>query len=276
MIWLRSDFVQALPKLSDPFDYIMGLEGTLYKAANGRRTVRFSLNGRGYFLKAHSGVGWQEILKNLLQLKRPVTGARNEWLGIQRLQSLGVATTPLVGYGQRGWNPARRRSFVITEALPDTVSLEHFCREWGQSGPPAAAIPFKRALIRQVAEIARCLHENGINHRDFYLCHFLLDCSGGRVRRLEPPRLILIDLHRVQLRRATPRRWKIKDIGGLYFSSLDLGLTRRDLYRFIRAYRNRPLRDALRLPEEQAFWQAVRARACGMYRSCHSRKPVEP
>jgi heptose I phosphotransferase len=92
--------------------------------------------------------------------------------------------------------------------------------------------------------MARSMHGGGVNHRDFYLCHFLL--------HLDPPptptalRLSLIDLHRAQCRAFTPRRWRDKDLAGLYFSALDIGLTRRDFLRFLRGYFARPLRDILR------------------------------
>jgi heptose I phosphotransferase len=59
-------------------------------------------------------------------------------------------------------------------------------------------------------------------------------------------RLSLIDLHRAQVRSATPTRWRNKDLAGLYFSALNIGLTRRDKLRFLKAYFQRPLRDILR------------------------------
>jgi hypothetical protein len=47
------------------------------------------------------------------------------------------------------------------------------------------------------------------------------------------PIIPLIDLHRAQLRKKTPRRWVVKDVAGLYFSVMDIGLTQRDLFRFV-------------------------------------------
>jgi hypothetical protein len=44
----------------------------------------------------------------------------------------------------------------------------------------------------------------------------------------------------------TPRRWRDKDLAALYFSVLDIGLTQRDLLRFLVAYFVRPLRLLLR------------------------------
>ncbi len=194
-------------KGEDPFDRLMALEGEVYKLKTDHRTVRFTFEGKSYFAKLHRGAGWKEILGQLLKLRRPVLGAQTEWRAIQRLERLGIPTTPLVGYGKRGWHPARLESFVITEELTERVSLEDLGREW-QASPPRPA--FRRAVIGEVARIARVLHENGLNHRDFYLCHFLIR-RPAKENRLDPDTrrasglLHLIDLHRVQVRRRTPR-----------------------------------------------------------------------
>ena len=273
MLELSPEFAAQLPAGTDPFDAVMRLDGELYRDMDNRRTLRFTLNGRRYFLKAHYGVGWREILKNLLQLKLPVLGARNEWRAIRRLESLGVETMRLVGCGERGWNPARRESFVITEALENTRSLEDICAAWEYTPPATGSeIRLKRALIDRVAGIARLMHASGMNHRDFYLCHFLLDCTGDVLRLpLDALHLYLIDLHRVQLRSHTPARWLVKDIGGLYFSAMRIGLTRRDLFRFMAAYRDKPLR--LTLGEDAGFWERCRRRAHGLYHAYYHEQP---
>ena len=271
---LSPEFAAQLPAGIDTFDYLMQLDGEMFRDIDNRRTLRFTLGGKRYFLKAHYGVGWKEVFKNLLTLRLPVLGARNEWRAIQTLTQLGVETMTLVAWGERGLNPANRQSFVITEALEDTESLEDFCADW-ESKPPAtkAQLHLKRALICRVATIARRMHASGINHRDFYLCHFLLDVSADVYSR--PPealRLSLIDLHRVQLRRRTPMRWVVKDIGGLYFSAMRIGLTRRDLYRFMKIYRDTPLRVTLR--EDGKFWSRCRLRACSLYHSFYHELPA--
>ena len=93
------------------------------------------------------------------------------------------------------------------------------------------------------------MHGGGVNHRDFYICHFLLHLDP--VPSPANFKLSLIDLHRAQIRNKTPRRWRDKDLAGLYFSALEIGLTRRDVLRFLRAYFERPLRVILR--EEAAL-----------------------
>ncbi len=273
MIKLDAEFAAQLPPEVDAFDYIMQLDGEMFRDIDNRRTLRFSLNDKRYFLKAHYGVGWKEIIKNFLQFRLPVLGARNEWCAIKHLQQLDVDTMILVGYGERGLNPARRQSFVVTEALEETISLEDFCADW-EEHPPAtkAELSFKRALINKLAEVSRRMHESGMNHRDYYLCHFLLDRSTGAMKDpVSMPRLSLIDLHRAQIRKRTPLRWIVKDIGGLYFSSMRIGLTRRDLYRFMMAYKNKCLRDTLK--DDGKFWSRCRLRACGLYHSFYHELP---
>ena len=238
----------------DPFVAVEALEGEVFRELEGRRTLRTEVAGRGYFVKIHHGVGWAEMLKNLLSLRLPVLGAQNEWRAIQRLRELGVDSMRAVAYGQRGHNPARRRSFLVTEELAPTVSLEDYSLDWVELPPP---VRLKRVLITRVAEMARRMHAGGVNHRDFYICHFLL--------HLDPPptaerlRLSLIDLHRAQVRARTPRRWRDKDLAALYFSALDIGLTSRDLLRFVAAYFARPLRHVL--SEETALLSGLASEA---------------
>lgn len=224
----------------DPFGAVEALQGQVFRKLEGRRTLRTEVEGRGYFVKIHRGVGWGDIFKNLLSLRLPVLGAGNEWRAIRRLTELGVGTMRAAAYGERGANPARRHSFIVTEELAPTVSLEDFCRDWPQVPPPPR---LKRALIARVADMARRMHEGGVNHRDFYLCHFLLHLEPAPAA--DALRLSLIDLHRSQVRGHTPRRWRDKDLAALYFSALDIGLTRRDKLRFLREYFPGPLRDTL-------------------------------
>ncbi len=262
MIWFAPKFLAAWGKAAPGMTEIFKITGEIYREPPGanRRTLRFERGGRGFYLKLHWGVGWREIIKNLASLRLPVLGAKNEWQAIQRVEQLGVETMQLAGYGQSGLNPARRRSFVITEELAGCISLEDYCRDWPRQPPPFAR---KRALIERVAGMTRRLHGHGLNHRDLYICHFLLQQPwDGRDASLH---LHLIDLHRVQMRRQTPRRWVVKDVGSLHFSSMEIGLTRRDRLRFLRCYFGRPLRQLLR--DEAALLRAVQQRADALYRT---------
>jgi len=268
--WLREEFQREWQN-KDAFAEVRQLEGKLFRKVAARRTIQFPFAGRSYFLKAHYGVGWKEIFKSLLSGRLPVLGARQEWDAIHRLEELGVETMTAAGFGERGRNPAALESFIITEDLVGTVSLEDFCEHW-QSEPPAFLL--KRALLRRVAWMSRTLHDNGVNHRDFYICHFHLDTRDeAKLARGEDLHLYLIDLHRAQLRDKTPRRWRVKDTAGLYFSAMDIGLTRWDVLRFMRWYSGKPLKQTLR--DDLTFWQAVQKQALQNYHKLHNKPPTQ-
>jgi heptose I phosphotransferase len=268
---LRDDIARAWSG-QDAFEAARRQQGTVFRDKEGRRTLRFELAGRGYFLKLHQGVGWGEIFKNLLQLRLPVIGASNEYLAIRALEKIPIDTLSVAAYGRRGINPATQLSFLVTDELTGVESLEDFCGRW-PSQPPSFAL--KQALILRLADIARRLHGAGINHRDFYLCHFLLDISAPiTAASVTQAPLYLMDLHRAQIRKRVPRRWLIKDLGGLYYSALDIGLRRRDILRFLRAYGGRPLRELL--GADLPFWRAVLRRAGQIYRRDHGREPASP
>ncbi|QKJ89057.1 Lipopolysaccharide core heptose(I) kinase [Paramixta manurensis] len=215
----------------DPFSEAEKLQGDVFRALETRKTLRFEIAGKGYFIKLHYGTTLKEVVKNLLSLRLPVLGADREWKAIHRLAEQGVDTMKGIGFGQKGLNPLRRTSFIITEDLAPTISLEDYCADWVKNPPE---LHVKRAIIKRVAEMVREMHRSGINHRDCYICHFLLHLPfDGTENTLK---LSVIDLHRSQIRTKVPRRWRDKDLIGLYFSSLDIGLTRRDYIRFMMTY----------------------------------------
>lgn len=253
----------------DIFRQLATMEGQVYREKEGRRTFRFELDGESYFAKVFMGLGWKALWRALFKFRKPVFSAENEWKAIAKLEQIGIDTMQIVGLGKRGRNPARQESFIITKELKPTISLEDLCRDW-RTQPPS--LHLKRALIARVAEIARKLHDNGIVHRDLYLCHFLMD-TGDAAAHLPNAalRLYLIDLHRTERRRKMKERWRVKDVAGLYFSSMDIGLTQRDRLRFIEAYRKRPWREAI--AAEKHFWKRVVRRAHAGYREFRRKNP---
>lgn len=224
----------------DAFEEVKTLQGEVFRELETRRTLRFELADKSYFLKWHRGTSLKEIVKNLLSLRMPVLGADREWNAIHRLRDLGVDTMHGVGFGEKGVNPLTRTSFIITEDLTPTISLEEYCADWATNPPD---VKVKRMIIERVATMVQKMHAGGINHRDCYICHFLLHLPfSGEEKDLK---ISVIDLHRAQIRRNVPRRWRDKDLIGLYFSSMNIGLTQRDVFRFMKVYFDQPLRDVM-------------------------------
>ena len=167
-------------------------------------------------------------------------------------------------FGERGWNPAARESFLITAELERMTPLEDFCRDW-KIQPPDPAL--KRRLITRLAEVCAGMHYSGLNHRDCYICHFLLKKD---TLASSDPTLHVIDLHRAQIRAKVPHRYLVKDVAGLFFSSMDTGITSRDILRFIRAYADPPLRQEL--AENRRFYEDVKKAARKLYRKEFSKE----
>lgn len=262
-----NDFFRRLwPPPADPFRRVAELSGKEFRRVKTRRTFRVELEGRGFFVKHHLGVGWREIVKNCLMFKRPVLGALDEFRALRRLEELGVPTMTPAACGCRGVDPANLESFLITEELTDMIDLETLTKTWKEVPSPSA---LRRSLIRAVAESAGKMHRGGVNHRDCYICHFLTPRQGDEFGS----KVYVIDLHRAQIRRRVPRRYLVKDLAGLCFSSLDTGLTRSEALRFIRRYSGRPLKEEF--SSNAALWKDVLETARKLYRKEYHRRAPE-
>ena len=253
LVILKFPFSEAW-KNKNPFDEVEKISGDVFRKVKTRETVRFEFEGKSYFLKLHHGTSYSEVFKNLFSARLPVLGADREWRAIQELSRIGVDTMKGVAYGEQGLNPVKKTSFIITEDLSPCISLEDYCKDWGTT-PPSYHI--KRILIQRVAEMVRKMHSIGINHRDCYICHFLLHLPfNGNESELK---ISIIDLHRAQFRDSVPLRWRNKDLIGLYYSCLDIGLTTRDYCRFLKIYFQKPLKTIF--IEEESFLKQIQSKA---------------
>ena len=240
------------------FDAVMAVEGEVHRAKEGRRTVSFFHEGQEYFAKVHNGIGWGEVLKNLFYLKLPAADASAEWQAAALLKSAGVKTVEIVGRGLRGWNPATRQSFVVMKGLEERETADVLLKQTHNRA-------LRRLVIRKVAESTRRMHEAGMNHRDCYLCHFHLPVRDWSQWAGEDDFDVpVIDLHRAQLRDRVPRRWLVKDLGALLFSSLDCGVSDREIVAFLQIYLGSGWKTDLR--DNGGFWRDVIARAI---KFCH-------
>jgi heptose I phosphotransferase len=269
MIYIKPEYKNLFAEFKSINDFLK-IDINVVRDFKNRKTGRFEIEGQGFYIKKHFGCGLSAVIDELLHIRKPHIGASHERSALDKLESLGIDTMSVVAFGQEGKSLQSQRSFLVTKELTNVQSLENICRDWSVNPP---SLKFKRALIEQVASIAKKLHDNGINHRDFYICHFLLDIAGGAAEYENcKPKLFLIDLHRAQIRRKLPFRWRVKDIGGLYFSVLDIDITRNDIYYFIRVYTGESLRKTF--TQDKRLWEAVQKRAIKTYRKEFGKSPV--
>ena len=250
---MREDVATFFP--GDAVESAWAMQGEVVRSVAGRETLRVELGGRTFYLKRHRGVGWKEIWKNWLAGKRPIVGARNEFEACRQLERMGLTAPTVAAFAEDNALPAKRSSFVLCDALLGYEDLETLTLRWLERAPEPL---LKRRLVMGLAHFARRFHDAGLVHRDFYLCHLLVQHDATA------PHLAVLDLHRALRFRAVPDRWRRRDLAALLFSSLDLPVSRRSWLRFVRAYSGRPLPEVFR--EEGRFWNSVYRRALKLYR----------
>lgn len=253
-IFLSSPF-DALWQGKDAFAEVAAFSGEEFRRVKSRRTFRIEIGGEGFFIKHHLGVGWREIIKDLLQFKKPVTGARGEYEAIRHLEKENVPTMACAGFGERFFDPAARESFIITRELAGMVSLEDFFVR------SAVTPEVRRDIICRLGKSVGKMHASGLNHRDCYICHFLRSPDTGALH--------VIDLHRAQIRKKVPFRYAVKDVAGILFSAMDLELSMKDIALFYREYKRAGNQNSSR------FKRAVFNAASRLYLKEHGKKAPE-
>lgn len=183
-----------------------------------------------FFLKSHnSHISIPDALRSFLSGFSRSWG-KKEWEVIHAFHECGIPTLTAVAAGEKvSW--LHQESFLITEELYGYQSLEMYLKS--QFIPPLSGkkIMMKRALIKEVAEIARTMHGAGFNHRDFYCCHIFIKQADNGQRQWR-----VLDLQRVDRRRWFRRRWIIKDLAALNYSAPINILSRTDRLRFLMHY----------------------------------------
>ncbi|MEQ8690555.1 MAG: lipopolysaccharide core heptose(I) kinase RfaP [Pseudomonadales bacterium] len=256
MSYLRAD-IQAIWQQQDPLQAAFALEGEIFRDMPGRRTMRVQLGDRHYFVKLHYGVGWREVVKNWLQFKHPVIGAQNEFDACRQLTDLGITAPRPAAFAKSAGSLASQRSFVLCDELVGYTTLEDLTEAWAQTPPDPQ---LRRRLLYAVAAFARSFHGHGFIHRDFYICHLLVQNAALEEHRVE---LAVLDLHRARRFARIPDRWLKRDLAALLFSTLHIPLSTREQLRFLRLYTQRPLREEL--AARGGFWRAVVERAHKLY-----------
>jgi tRNA A-37 threonylcarbamoyl transferase component Bud32 len=200
-------------------------------AIKERNTVRLDLeteNGekKSFFLKRYAPPTVGSRLKSYLRLKRPDPGAGQEWRAMWTFLQVGLPGPVPIAWGQDDKN-----SLVLSEGVSHVMRLSEWAdRNFGEGfGSNPQMLSAKRKIIKEIANIVGRMHAKGLHHQDLYLCHFL---CGSEQDGLP---LTLIDLQRVERSRRLSRRWQVKDLAQLHFSSAQY-LTRHDIRRFWKVY----------------------------------------
>jgi hypothetical protein len=173
------------------------------------------------------------------------------------LTAAGVNTPQTLFYGEEWGALFEKRSFIITEKIPNAESLERKLPDCFNGPATVEKLKLRRSFIAQLAAFIRKFHETEYRHRDLYLSHVFHSDSGD---------FYLIDLARAFKPIVCRRRYQAKDIAQLYYSAPAKYFSKTDRLRFYVSYM---CRDKL-TREDKTFIRRVRKRARRMAK--HNRK----
>ena len=228
-LFVNKDFLEFLDASGlDSFDEFMRLEGMVVKSAvRERSTQRLDLEGVTVYVKKHFFPGIREILKNFVRFRFPL-GALNEWRALLAFHAHNIPTMTPICAGRKPllWK-IEKESFLLTDDLGEASRLDDFLKGNAPIPCRGKVLETKKRILENLADITRRMHSAGINHRDYYLCHILLDSEE---------RLYVIDLHRVDVSDSVGKRWIVKDLAALLFSSLEVPVTHGERLAFYKRY----------------------------------------
>jgi len=209
------------------------------------------------FLKRYDNPPILIQLKNWLTHRRRISCAPCEVEPIRELPAAGVCTPEVIAYGWQWGALFEKRSFIITEKLPDAEALERKLPDCFDAPPTIENLRSRRDFIARFAAFIKRFHQTGYCHRDLYFSHIFYRTDGT---------LCLIDLARAFKPAILHRRFLIKDIAQIHYSAPAEYFSRSDRLRFYLAYtaRNRLTR------RDKAFIREVLAKTNRMAR--HDRK----
>jgi len=248
----------GLTSLDAVFAFESGRDLVKLNIGRFRRRVQFEATPAGsqtpvkVFLKRYDRPPILRQIRNWLCHGRRGSFASVEHEAIEDLAAAEVGVPRVIAWGQQWGTLFERRSFLMTEEIRDSQSLERRLPACFADRTTPASLRARRDFIRRLADFIRRFHATGRRHRDLYLSH--LFCSGAG-------ELCLIDLARAS-RPLLQQRFQIKDLAQLHYSCSARQFSRTDRMRFYLAYIGRVKLS----PKDKSLIRAVQRKTASMSR----------
>jgi tRNA A-37 threonylcarbamoyl transferase component Bud32 len=200
-----------------------------------RRRLQFEVVPSGaaaaakVFLKRYDRPPLLQQLSNWLLHHRRCSFALAERQAAERIARHGICTPQTVACGEEWGLLWERRSFLMTEEVPNAEALERQLPACFAGTPTPERLRTRREFIRRLAVFVRRFHDTGYRHRDLYFSHIFHSPTGE---------FYLIDLARAS-RPIRQRRFQIKDLAQVHYSAPAASFSRTDRLRFYLAYAGR-------------------------------------
>ncbi len=215
----------GLTSIDAVFSFNAGENLTKANLASYRRRLQFKINSppTTLFLKRYDNPPTLTQLKNWLTNHAKKSCAFFDFEPAEKLASLGINTSKTVAYGEQWAVFFEKRSFIITEKIPNAESLERKLPACFDAPPSAKNLKLRRNFITQLAAFVKKFHETNYRHRDLYFSHIFHDSTG---------KFYLIDLARAFKPIVFVERFLIKDIAQLHYSAPRQRFSNTDRLRF--------------------------------------------
>jgi len=181
------------------------------------------------FLKRYDSPPILVQLKNWLCHRRRISCALINIEPVDELVAAGINTPKTISYGEQWSSFFEKRSFIITEKIPNAESLERKLPDCFNAPNSAENLKMQRNFIAQLAAFIRKFHKTKYRHRDLYFSHIFYDNNG---------KFFLIDLARAFKPILFAERFRIKDIAQVYYSAPAEHFSKTDRLRFYHIYKD--------------------------------------
>jgi hypothetical protein len=236
--FIDSNYQTALSKsgltsFNAVFSFDAAQELTKNNIGRFRTRLKFEINSTKpslsttVFMKRYDGPPVLFQLRNWLSQHNRKSCALCEFEASNKLTAAGINTPKVISYGEQ-WNTLlEKRSFIITEKIPDAESLERKLPDCFNVPATTENLKLRRKFIIQLAVFIKKFHETNYRHRDLYLSHIFYSDNG---------KFYLIDLARVFGPIVMRRRFQIKDVAQVHYSAPGKHFSKTDRLRFYMAY----------------------------------------
>jgi heptosyltransferase-2 len=192
-----------------------------------RLRLEINLPPATLFLKRYDCPPISVQLKNWLSANKRVSCGLFDIKPAIKLAVAGINTPKIISYGEQWGIFFEKRSFIVTEKIPNAESLERRLPDCFNAPATIENLKLRRNFIAQLAAFVKKFHETNYRHRDLYLSHIFYDDSG---------RFYLIDLARAFRPGLLAERFRVKDIAQLFYSAPARFFSKTDRLRFYLGY----------------------------------------
>ncbi len=182
------------------------------------------------FLKRYDSPPVLSQMRNWLSVRGVKSCAGIEFTAVNELTASGIGVPKVISYGEQRGALFEKRSFILTEKIPNSESIERKLPEYFTVSTTKEILRLRRDFIARLAGFIKKFHATDYRHRDLYFSHIFCDHNS---------RLFLIDLARAFKPTLWERRFRVKDLAQIYYSAPGRFFSNTDRMRFYIGYTGR-------------------------------------